>query len=276
MGSRSLEREGFKSKDEETDELVDKLFADEQVAERVAQDPLYRFLKNNWRQLFVMIAGLAAAFFIYGKFTQTYVMGMERASAVYSQTQREYSEYLRLGDMAAKAEADALKSGADKKAEAEKKAADLKSRRAAVKSKLDASIAALENEKRPYSSLAAVYRALAARADGDIEAVRAALKGFDWKTPSDPDSKDRFAAELAGLVLAKALLDQPSTFDEGRTGLKSLAENGSTVNIAAAVAFLRSARNADERGDALALAENLKEKHPEQKSLLDTEMGGQF
>lgn len=283
MGTRSLEREGLRSKDQETEEpegetgeLVDRLFADAQAAERVAQDPLYIFLKNNWRQLFVVSAGLAAAFFIYQKFTETYNSGMERASATYAQVQRAYTEYTRLGDQSEKASSEAAKAAPDKKSEADKKAAMLKARRDAVRSQLEASMTALENERRPYSSLAPIYRALLARADGNLDGVRSALKNMDWRSISNADSNERFAAELAGLTLAKALLDKPTSFDEGRAALKALAEGGSTAHVSAAIALLRSARTSEERSEAFAAAEALKEKHPEQKALIDAEIGGQF
>lgn len=267
MTTHSAERDK-----EDTGELVDKLFEDENVAERVAQDPLYIFIKNYWRQILMAGAAFAAAFFIYQKFNENYVQGMERGSAVYARTQRVYHELIQSGNELNKAQQELSKAGADKKTELEKNATSAKAKYEELKKQLDASLVALAGERKPYGYLSKIYRGLLAKSEGDIEGVRSALREFNWATIANTESTERFVSELAELVLAKAMLDSEATAMEGRSRLKALADNGAVANVSAGIALVRAAGNPAEKTEAIATLADLKSRHPEQNSLLEEEL----
>lgn len=255
------------------DELAEKLFEDEKVAERVAQDPLYVFVKNFWRQLLVAAIAIGAAVFIYQRFHDTYVQGMERGASVLSTVQRDYKRVVELGRQVKVGEAGLAKIGKDKVEAEQKKLDSLKTQQKEAHTQLGAAITALQRERPPYSNIAMVYQALVARTGGNLDGVRSALLGLDWQTITDTKSPQRLSAELGALVLAKSLLDNEITLAEGKSLLKALAEHGAIANVSAAISLSRIAQSDEERAAAQQTLIELKNKHPEQNNLLESEMG---
>lgn len=248
-------------------DVNDDIFGDPTIARAIAEDPVFRFLAKSWRQLAIVVLAIGAVFYAKYQFERTHDVRMAEASNVFSKVSSEYSRMERsLGELK---EVTAGKSGEGASAEEPaKKRGKLEDDLKEIRRKMSDLLAAMQDTRAPYDALAALYRGLTGQLSGDLSDLRSVISGVRWSEYSERQSKERFISELAGLALARGLLDADSTYAEGRQLLQALAEHGRFVEIAAAIGLARISFSKEEKAQALMVLERLASSRPEQRELL--------
>lgn len=259
-------------------------------------DPLFRFLKDYWRQILLVVGVILAGVYARQVFRDTHVAEMERAADIFVRARSEFEQSTKLRTELAEArlrlvELEQAPSAPQKKgaaagakaeaaspkpdtAAAASRVADLEKQLADSSRRLDGHLGSLADVRSPYREFGSLYRGLAARAaagDGNAVAEMRAALGVGTGTIAVPTKPD-LATELKAMALARALLDSPEGRGEGRQALTELATKGVYVNVSAAVALAHTARTPEERSAALKVIENLLATHPEQETILRPEV----
>lgn len=250
------------------------LFTDPAIERARRDDPIVKFLAQNWRPVLTTVAVGAAVWYAVQAFRTTRYEAMERSAQLFTKVvasvQDVEQRQQRLATLQAREiSKDEVQAKKDKE-ELDKAVAELESER----TKLAQRLQALGDGKAPYSGLAHIYQAAGAVREGDLAKARELLAGLKWRDVKDVRSVERFSGEYGALLLGRALLDDESGREEGRAQLGSLAQEGVYAHVAAAVTLLNSARSDDERTAATDLIESLKARAPEQGDLLGEELNG--
>ena len=247
------------------------------ISQTAAEDPLFKFLQQWWRQLALLVAAVLVTYFAKNAFDQTYRSNMKRAGEMYSNLHKEYSELdalaadvLRLGKEKIQKEQDAKASASDKE-NAAKSLTEAEGKLKQSSERVEDLAKALSDARQPYKQIGQLYQALIAARRGDLAPTKLALGLSAWQALK-PDSKQRFMAELATLSLTTTALDDASLVADARSALSKLALEGTYMNVAAAIKFSRSASTPDELIEARKVLEDLKVKQSEQSSILDGEL----
>jgi len=266
------------------------IFTDPALAEPLKNDPVFRFLKDYWRQSLLIVGMVFAVAYARQVFRDTHVAEMERAADIFARVRSEFEQGTTLREQLGEARARlAEKEGAaksqgtsDKKAgtppmadtdAAKSRVADLEKQLADSTRRLDGHLGALADVHSPYREFGELYRGLAARvAAGDGGAVAEMRAAFGVPTGTVAlAAKPDLPTELKAMALAKALLDSPEGRAEGRSALAELAQKGVYVNVSAAIALAHTASSIEERKAALTILESIVVSHPEQQGLLGQE-----
>lgn len=252
------------------------ILGDPLLAQAASEDPLFRFLERHWRQVLVIVAAVIAGYFGRQYFEESYVQSMKRAGDLLAGVQQQMAmlESMRreLGQAekdSAVAQAD-IKKTAEEKDSAAKKALESKDKFQQGQDRVKELLLALSDARQPYSSLARIYQGILAAQTGDIKGARSSLETFNWQG-FEAESRERFFAETAAMALAGALLDEESSYLQSRELLRTLAESGKYMNIAAALRLSRTSLTPEERSQALSIIEDLRGRFPEQSALLEAE-----
>ena len=280
--------------------LSDRIFEDPAIQLAAKEDPIFIFFQNWWRQILVVVAIVLAYQYGVDKFRQTYEASMKRSSEVFSRVRSEFNELkgfsrqleknsTELATLKSKLVAKGntetpLKEGepeankdtneADQKQidQIEKRLSDAQKNFNESKRKLGQYLEALADAKEPYSQIAVLYNGLVAHTSGDIEAMKSVLSGFSWESVTDLESNDRFLSELAASSLARALLEEDATYEEGKALLTKLANQGYYTHVTAAVTLARLAQTADEKKEVATILESILSKEDEQTNLIEPEL----
>jgi hypothetical protein len=265
------------------------IFTDPALAEPLQSDPVFRFIKDYWRQALLVIGMILAVAYARQVFRDTHVAEMERAADIFARARSEFEQSTKLREQLGEARVQlAEKESASAKGSGEKNAgapppaeteaaksrvADLEKQLADSMRRLDGHLGALADVRSPYREFGQLYRGLAARAGaGDGGAVAEMRAAFGVPTGTVPLAVDPdLPTELKAMALAKALLDSPEGRVEGRNALAELAHKGVYVNVSAALALAHTASSGEERQAALTVLESIVAAHPEQQSLLGQE-----
>jgi len=262
----------------ETENDRDRIFSDPTLQQTMAEDPLLKYFKENWRQTLIILGTACALYFGYQTMHETYVQSMQRAGEIYSNLHKqllvldtEKSDLSKAVSEQDEKNRDAKASDQDKQA-ALKKVSDAQTELNKSQDKLKEMLTALSDSREPYKSIAQIYRGIFALRNGDLAGAKDALSAAAaWKTQK-ADTKERFYAESAAFTLAGALLDQDNGLQEAKGLLRDLAGEGGYLSVPAALRLARIAVSPEEKSEAISILESLKAKQPTQNTLLDAEL----
>lgn len=247
-------------------------FSGPPLASRV-HDPVAALAERIWRPVLLVVGALVAGWYIKSTLSSSYEQSAREAADSFSKVRTAFTSVKTAQERLRTLEATSLAGKSD--VDVKKQADDVERAKKEVseaKDLLSQFLVVLGDAREPYKQLASIYRALAAREVGDIAAMRAALSTFSAEPVGKPDSSERFYAELGLLALAKTLIDDPATLNEGRDLLIKLSKNGTTVDVTAALSVARIAETSEQRAAAVALLTDLQTGHPEQAALLEREL----
>lgn len=247
---------------------IGKFFGDPFAEKVAAEDPVFRFISKNWRNIVTSVVAAVAIFYAYNVFQETQRSAMESAGDGFIQVQREFDSYVGL----VASLSDAKKKDLEKDAKAKEEVEKLQKQVDDAKKRMQNSIEALSNTREPYVRLAVLYRGLLARESGDAQALKGIFSATAWAEIKNLNSNERLLAELEGLAYARALLDSDSTVGEARSLLKRLSIEGNFVHVAAGLSLAAIASSQAERKEALSVLGQINDAHPEQNSLLRDEL----
>ena len=229
----------------------------DEIKEKAVDDPFARFLLGGWKQVAVLVLAVLAIVYLRNAWVRTQDLGVRAAADVYSQVRQEFSELKRLSSIVPSAEEKAKNDEAIKR----------------VKETINHTLLALSESQKPYGQLASVYQAVSAELEGNDVAVKEALKANAEPTlGADEKGLPRLNHELGLLVSARASLDKPEFFSEGRRTLKMLSENGQFVNVSAAVTLARIASNPEEKSEAISVLQSILNNQPEEDKIIEPEL----
>jgi hypothetical protein len=112
---------------------------------------------------------------------------------------------------------------------------------------------------------------IAAKEQGDRASLSDFRSLFSLAQIKQVAPEKRLTTELGALILARTLVDGEQTFNEGVSLLEDLAREGQFVAASAALTWARIAPNEESKGRAESAIKSLKERFPEQASLLKDE-----
>lgn len=266
-------------------------------------DPLQLFFARWWRQLGLLALALTVVAYAYGIFRQTFEDSMRSSADLFARVRSEYRQIsearqsLRaLGPVSEASEkssektsdkggekttantkdSSAKKSGAkSNNATPDAEKSDTVAQRAALEKQITESstrineqLGALANSREPYQTLGAFYGALVKADAGDLSELRGLVQRSE-AGGVDQSPQLRLAGELATLALARSLLDDGKTLDEGRRLLLRLIERGEETAVSAASTLALIAENPEQCAETLAAVQSLQQRAPEQADLLE-------
>jgi len=209
------------------------LFEDPAIAASAQNDPFARWVIAHWRTILVVLIAIAAGMLGYNRYTTVRLEKRSAATAVLQGVQDAYKE-LRAKDENLRTLKEQEASTTDA-AEKEKLKVSIESTGREVdqlRDKVTLMVDALD-QAQPYSQLKTLYQGLLAARTNDYDKVQGALNAQSWERTGDPESKDRFVAELVTFALARSLIDSDPHRDFARTQLTALAERGSFAAVQA-------------------------------------------
>ncbi|MCB0337975.1 MAG: hypothetical protein KDD53_00155, partial [Bdellovibrionales bacterium] len=121
------------------------IFADPQIANAKVDDPLFRFLFENWRLLASVAATVLIGYFAYGSYTKARNANLARSSELYSSMRETFTA---LEGVQNKIESQKGEVSAEDPLLQEKKE---------LEEKVGHQLSALAETKAPYGELAALY-----------------------------------------------------------------------------------------------------------------------
>ena len=232
------------------------IFTDPALQRTMVEDPLFRFLKNWWRQLLVIGLAIAAGWYVLHSFQETHIAAMKSSADTFRKVRSAYDE-LRAFDL-------------QKLQITEPKAlTDINQKMNAKELELVSTIDSLSDAKEPYRSFAQLYRALLKGRSGDIEGMKQLMPPDAWKNAATPESPERLVGELAAVAEARLLIDTPQNAEQGKAILKDLVVNGRFVNMSVVKTLSALAQSSSEKEELVTLLEQLRAKRPEQVALID-------
>jgi hypothetical protein len=120
----------------------------------------------------------------------------------------------------------------------------------------------------PFNTLKELYRGLLAARLKNYDKTRDALANATWEQVGEPESSERFMAEILSFGLARALIDSDAHRALAREQLVKLAERGSFAAVPSAKTLLMIAASEPEKAQAQQLADALRAKYPSQQRFL--------
>lgn len=260
------------------------IFTDPALSQTLNEDPLFRFLQTNWRQVLLVVGFIVAVVYARQVFQDTRVADMERSADVFNRARNEYDQIRSLEAQLTQAK----KALADKKPDekvakenkketvdpAVAKVADLEKQIADARRRIEGHLGSLVDARSPYRELGELYKGLLARdAAGEgkgLAELRAAI-GVPTGTVQLGEKPD-LVTELKAMALARTLIDSPDTRSEGVGALGELASKGTYTRVSAGLTLAHIANSPAERTEALKSLEGVLAAQPEQESLLSSEI----
>lgn len=275
-----------------------------ELIETQREDPVARFLVQQWRTLVAILVAGALGMLAYNSFQTSADLRRAAASESLAAIQKEYRTIGESQDRllllkqqladdrkaeaeaegaAAKSEAPAADRAAAEKVAAEKaKAAQERAER--IKSG-DAQVEQLQKEldagrekfarmtaalKGPitFETLARMYQGLLAARLGDFEGTQQVLQSTPWQGVGATDSAERLTAEFATLGLARALLDSEKFSGVAADSLEKLAREGSHAAVQAALSYAGVASSEQEKQKARELLDRVAQRFPTQQKFV--------
>lgn len=216
----------------------------------------------------VVLVAIAAGMLGYNRYTTVRVEKLSAATSVLRGVQEAYK------DLLAKDEAlSALRTqevAATDAAEKEKIKGNIETTSREVdqlRDKVTLMVDALD-QAPPYSQLKTLYQGLLAARVKDYGRVQGVLSAQSWEQTGEPESTERFVAELLSFGLARSLLDSDAHRDLARAQLVALAERGSFTAVQATNALLLIAQSDADKKQVDELAAKVRMKFPAQQRFL--------
>jgi hypothetical protein len=282
------------------------IFRDPALETAAQDDPVVRFLVQNWRSLVAVLVAGGLAFFGYNSFSSTAELRRAGVSASLVAIQKEYGELVkkqeRSDSLKRQLEADQAsavatavpsvapgavkeKKAADKSSDAEKSPELTAEQRAervrSGKEQLDRLQKELDEGRNrlvamtdalkgqpPFDTLGRLYQGLVAVRFADFDQARQVLEASSWRAVSATDSPERVTAEFVTLAIARGLLDSERFSAAGSEALVQLAREGSYAAVQAAVAYARAAVTPEERATARELLDRAGQRFPAQQKFI--------
>jgi len=265
------------------------IFTDPALSQTVTEDPLFRFLQSNWRQVLLVVGFIVAVVYARQVFHDTRVADMERSADIFNRARSEYEQIVslegqladarkRLGEKKAEAPKPADQKATDKKEQkddaAATRVADLEKQMGDARRRIEGHLGSLADARSPYRELGDLYKGLLAQvtaADGKGAAELRAAIGVPTGSVQIGEKPD-LATELKAMALARALIDSGDTRNEGVTALNDLATKGNFTRVSAGLTLAHIANSPEERQGALRILEAILTAQPEQESILGPEI----
>lgn len=260
------------------------IFADPALSQSLKEDPLFRFIQANWRQVLLVIGFVVAAVYARQVFRDTRVADMERSADIFNRARSEYEQIVSLEGQLV----DAKKRVGDDRGEVKKGAettdgkvdpgtarvTELERQIADARRRVEGHLGSLVDARSPYRELGDLYRGLLGRVTAGegkgIAELRAAI-GIPTGTVQLGEKPD-LVTELKAMALARALIDSADTRAEGVAALTDLATKGNFTKISAGLTLAHIANSAAEREAALRILEAILVAQPEQENILGSEI----
>jgi hypothetical protein len=246
------------------------IFTDPELSRAVTEDPLFRTLTKNWRQLVVVVAAVLFGSFAWQRFQETKDERLGDYSELYTRASDQ------LTDLAEKSKklAELKVSLVTMDEESRKKLSEAELALTEAQNRLEDTVKSLGDTAEPYTSFVPLYRGLAAALSSDKATAAQILQTDDWRTAEARGKGAQFAAELATLARARVLVDDDARFAEGFTLLKDLALSSQYVFAGAVVTLQRVAQSPEQKSEAAAVLDQVRNQRPEQAELLKQAVTG--
>lgn len=245
------------------------IYTDPALVRSEERDPFFDYLLKNWRQLLVVAVVVFGFYYVYTRYEQTQVESRIASADLFIKVQESARELASAEDSIARLTLSAKdKEPSEVATEKER----LEKNLAEAREKFNQRLSALSDGRAPYVYLGDIYRGLNALRVGDTASARTTLGQVITALDSKTDQGSEFITEMAKFSLAKALVDESSSYSEGREMLQKLATAGKYFNAAAALTLARVSSSDEEKGQALTIMQELTLKYPEQSDLLAEEI----
>lgn len=264
------------------------------ISERIAEDPLLRFIGKYWQHVVFLVAACVIISYAFQAFQSTRENSLKTASERYARVRSEFTQLEQLDRDIAKLRIEVAKEplassssqgvapagqGGATVSEKATRLAEKEKKRGEAQARFDQTLQALADSKEPYKRIAKLYGILSQRLGGaGAPAGAVAASPLDvgvlatWEQSGGPTSAERFFGELEALIVARALLDVPERLGEGVAALKALATRGSVARVSAAISLAQLAQSPNERAEARTLLEAIRTQQPEQSDQVRDEI----
>lgn len=246
------------------------LFEDPAIAASAQNDPFARWVIANWRTIIAVLVAIAAGMLGYNRYTTVRLEKRSAATAVLQGVQDGYKE-LRAKDESLRALRE-QEVTATEAAEKEKLKTSIESTSREVdqlRDKVTLMVDALD-QSPPYGQLKTLYQGLLAARLREYDKVQGALAAQSWEQTGEPESTERFIAELISFALARSLIDSESHRDFARTQLTALAERGSFAAVQATNALSLIAQSEADKKQLDEIVAKVRMKFPAQQRFLSS------
>lgn len=240
-----------------------------ELTEAMVEDPIFRVL-YEWRVPLITVALLVlAGFYIRGQIDKAYVQSQQSAAGIYAELDEEFRG---LEGFTAELEKISEELKAIPEGEKPEERKELLERQSRLQESYEkgkgvvlAKIAALKDEREPYSAVASGYEAVLSLENGESP-----VSYPNWEN-TDASASSRVFLELTALRLARAALSSDKD-SEARLQLNQLVMKGRFAHVGAALSLARVAEDEGQKQEALKLLEELSLRAPEQNELLEAEL----
>jgi hypothetical protein len=254
----------------ENDNPKHDIFSDPELTKNVTDDPLFRALTKHWRQLLVVIAAVVFGSFAWQRFQET----KDERLGDYSEVYTRASDQLTTLAEKSKALAELKVSLVTMDEESRKKLSDAELALTEAQNRLEDTVKSLGDTAEPYTSFVPLYRGLAAALSADKANAVQILQADDWRTAESRGKGAQFASELAALARARVLVDDDARLAEGIALLKDLSLSSKFVFAGAVVTLQRVAQTPEQKAEAAAVLDQVRNERPEQAELLKQAVTG--
>lgn len=229
------------------------------------EDPIFRYIAESWRQILVGVLIVVAVLYARRAFIETQDQDARRSADALSKVQAQLDRYVSLKSSPPPIDPKLSKEEQDKILKAHS------DQLTEISSQLNQAITSLGDTRAPYQTLAPIYRAIAAKEEGNTQKALSELSLVD-PFASDPtaDPAGRLVGELSAILRARILLDQSGKENEGREIMKTLGEKGSFVRVPAALSLALLANSPEDKAQALSILEAIVRDEPSQEPLLSS------
>ncbi|MFM1847557.1 MAG: hypothetical protein RL417_1031 [Pseudomonadota bacterium] len=263
------------------------IFTDPALQQSLKEDPVFRFLQRNWRQVLLVVGCVVALVYARQVFQDTRVADMERSADIFNRARTEYEQIVslerQLGDARKRlAESEKIaaapKDGVKKDEKVDStpatRVADLEKQVGDSRRRIEGHLGALADARSPYRELGVLYKGLLARETAEAGKSVAAMRGAFGIESGVPTLGDKPAlpVELQVMALARTLIDSPETRGDGVAALGELAARGVYTRVSAGLALAQIANSEAERESARKLLEGILTAQPEQESFIAPEL----
>ncbi len=253
---------------EEKNTRTHSIFEDPAIAQAAKDDPVVRFISQNWKTVIGALIAVALSMIAYNSFKSTAEQKRASATQTLIDIQQGYKAITdKQESLTTLAKELLVESDPKKKDELQQKIdADTKE----LNQLRDRTTLVIDSLKspEPFDMLAQMYRGLMAARFGDYATTEKILSATSWEAIGSPDSAERMAAELAALGLARSLVDAPSSGEMVKSALTNLASKGSFAAAQAAVTLATIAVTPDDRAKAREVIDGVSRRLPSQEKFL--------
>lgn len=249
------------------------IFTDPAIIKAKKDDPFFNYINSNWREILMMAAILLGGYYVVTRLQQSYYQSKVASADVLKKAQDSFSEVVALQNKLftlSQPVADSSKDTKDTMEARDKERTEIAGKLRAAKTGLTQRLAALEDQKAPYSGMAPLFEATLNSVTGELKTAQAAVDTLKGQESSGPGAV--LVSELAQLGLARSKLDSADLRAEGFNSLLELTKNSEFVAVSAASTLSRTAGSVEEKSLAQAAIQARMAKSPQQTDMLQMEL----